>query len=300
MMLQIGVGFAPQTLRALQSQPAQGLMLVVMTDDAPQQVTATSMMIDVAAPSPHAGRYPLSLTDLVRGPVCLVPPSIRQADGVLTVEPGLWAYDGARGTATVTRQWMAGGAVADKATGLTFAPVPGATAQDIVLAETVRQNGVETSVLSAAFTLPAAPLPEPATLNVASDATLELVFEGTGQAKVQVIEPEVYAGQYTIATTDLKNGPVWLKAARIEGTAQVGSQLSVLHRGLAAGDGDAGPVTVKGQWQRNGAPIAGATGDTYQVQPADAGRRIAFLETASDSRGARSQLSNEIAIGGTS
>ena len=65
------------------------------------------------------------------------------------------------------------------------------------------------------------------------------------------------------------------------------------------GDGHAAPMFRQGQWQRDGAPIPDATGETYQIQAADAGRRIGFLETATDSHGARRQMSNEIAIGGT-
>lgn len=302
MMLQIGVGFAPQALRTLQSQPAQGLMLMILAGDAPQTVTASSMTIDVAAPSPHAGRYALSLAELVRGPVCLVPPAIRQdgPDGVLTMEPGLWACDGARGAATITHQWLVGGAVVDKATGPAFAPVPGPLAQAVVLAETVRQNGIETSVMSQTVALPAVVRPEPARLDVAPDATMGLVAEGKATARVAVIEPKAYAGEYGIDPAQLEQGPLWLKPARIEGPAQAGGDLVVSHRGLAVGDSASGPLAVTGQWQRNGAPIAGATSATYRVQTADAGRRIGFLETATDRRGTRRQLSNEIAIGGTS
>lgn len=301
MMLQIGVGYAPRTLRVLQTQPSQGLMLVVASDDAPLEVSATSMMIEVAAPSAHAGTYPLSLAELVRGPVCLVPPVIQDLEGALTVEPGLWAYDAAQGAATITRQWLTGGTVVKGATGLSFAPVAGTAAQDIVLAETIRQNGIETSSLSAPFTLPAQAAPEPAAvvLNVTDDAKLALTLDRTSTASVEVIEPQAYAGTYTIATDQLSAGPLWLVAARIEGTAQVGSQLGVACPGLCIGDSDAGPVSVKSQWLRNGAPIPNATTATYQVASADAGCTIAFLETATDRNGTRERLSNQIAIGGT-
>ncbi|MDO5371747.1 hypothetical protein, partial [Paracoccus sp. (in: a-proteobacteria)] len=69
MMLQIGVGYAPRTLRALQTQPAQGLMVMVASDDAAVPVHATARTIEVASPSVHAGRYPLAMADLARGPV---------------------------------------------------------------------------------------------------------------------------------------------------------------------------------------------------------------------------------------
>lgn len=298
MMLQIGLGYGPRALRPLQTQPAQGLFLVVASDNGAVAVKASALTIEVAPPSPHAGTYSLDLADLARGPVCLAPPTIRDAAGVLQGEPGLWAHDAARGAATITRQWLAGGTVVPDATGLSFAPVATDAAQDIVLAETVRQNGAETGSLSAPFTLPA--LPEPARLAVAPDARLALVVDPAGTAEVQIIEPATHAGSYTIPAAALKNGPLWLVPARVTGTAKVGSQLGVLYRGLPVSDAAAGPVSVQGQWQRDDLPIPGATKETYGVAATDAGCRIGFLETATDSHGTRRQLSNEIAIGGTS
>lgn len=305
MMVQIGLGLAPSTLRALPTQqPAQGLTVVVASDDKAVTVSATAMTIQVAPPSTHAGSYPLVLADLARGPVCLVAPAIRASAGTLagtlTVEPGLWAYDAARGATTITRQWRVDGTAVQEATGLTFEPVATDAAQAIVVAETVRQDGVETASLSESFTLPAMTAPEAARLAVTSDARLEIVADSSDTAKVEVTEPAIYAGDYTILAAELKNGPLWLASARIQGSGQVGSQLSVMHRGLYVSDADAGPVALQGQWQRDGAPIPDATAETYDVQAADAGGRIGFLETATDSHGTRPQLSNEIAIGGTS
>lgn len=301
MMVQIGVGLGPRVLRAPQMQPAQGLLVVVASGDRSVTVNATDMTIEVLAPSPHAGRYPLALADLARGPVCLVAPAIRDLDGTLTVEPGLWAHDAALGAATITRQWLIGGAIVADATGLSFTPDAGAVPQDIVLAETVHQNGTGTSSLSAPFILPPHVLPEPvpAMLNVKDDATLELALGSAETATVEVIEPQAHAGRHLIAAAPLAAGPSWLAPARIEGSAQIGSRISLACRGLCIGASDAGPVSVTGQWQRDGIPIPGAIAETYQVQAADAGGRIGFLETATDRHGTRRQSSNEIAIGGS-
>lgn len=298
MMVQIGLGLAPRAPHALQKQPEQGLTLLVASDDASVAVKAVAMTIEVPAPSIHAGSYPLVLADLARGPVCLVAPAIRKAEGRLAVEPGLWAYDASRGRATIARQWLANGAVVENATGLTFAPVAANAAQDIVLVETVRQSGLETSRMSAPFAVPAL-APEPARLNVAGDARVELVLDPAATAKVEIIEPVIHAGTHMISAAPLKNGPLWLTAARIQGTGQVGGQLTIAWRGLHVSDGAAGPVSLQGQWQRDGAPIPGAVAQTYQIQAADAGRRIGFVETAMDRNGATRQASNEIAIGGT-
>ena len=330
MMLQIGVGYAPRTLRALQTQPAQGLMVMVASDDAAVPVHATAMTIEVASPSVHAGRYPLAMADLARGPVCLAPPVIRQVAGMLEAQPGLWAYDASRGPATIVRHWLAGNAVLAGATGLTFQPADQQAGKDIVHGETARQGEVQTGSLSLPFRIPALsepdpvpqpqpepdpvpqpePEPEPETdpkplpdalhLAVTSDATLEVVLGGSSLAEIEIVEPQDYAGRYSLSPALLEGGPVWLVPALIEGSAQVGATLTLKRPGLPIGDAEAGPVTRQGQWHRDGKPIAGAIGDSYLVVATDAGRRIGFGETASDKRGSRQQMSNELAIGAQS
>ncbi|MFC3631265.1 hypothetical protein ACFOM8_17655 [Paracoccus angustae] len=300
MMLKIGVGYAPRAPRALQAQPVQGLLVAVASDNASVPVNPVALTVEVAAPSPHAGSYLLALADLARGPVCLAAPAIRDGDDGLAAEPGLWACDAARGPVVVTRQWLANGTVIADAAGLSFAPAASHAGQDIVHAETAAQGEIRATSLSKALALPIVATPEPARLSVAGDATLGLVVDPAGTAGIEIIEPQIYAGSYTIQAAELKKGPLWLVPARIGGTAQVGASLGVVSRGLPVGDGDAAPMSRQGQWQRDGAPIPDATGETYQIQAADAGRRIGFLETATDSHGARRQMSNEIAIGGTS
>lgn len=88
--------------------------------------------------------------------------------------------------------------------------------------------------------------PEPAWLSVAGDATLGLVADPAGTAQLEIIEPQIYAGSYTIQAAELKKGPLWLVPARIGGTAQAGGSLSVTRRGLPVGDGDAGPLSRQG------------------------------------------------------
>lgn len=320
MMLQIGVGYAPRTLRALQTQPAQGLMVMVASDDAAVPVHATAMTIEVASPSVHAGRYALAMADLARGPVCLAPPVIRQVAGTLQSQPGLWAYDASRGPATIVRHWLAGNAVLAGATGLTFQPAAQQAGKDIVHGETARQGDVQTGSLSLPFRLPALPEPDPVPqpepepepepdpkplpdalqLVVAGDATLEAVLGGSGPTEIEIVEPQDYAGRYSLSPALLASGPVWLVPALIEGSAQLGATLTVKRPGLPIGDAEAGPVTRQGQWHRDGKPIAGATGESYLVVATDAGRRIGFGETASDKRGSRQQMSNELAIGAQS
>jgi hypothetical protein len=274
------------------------------------------MTIEVASPSAHAGSYPLVMADLARGPVCLAPPVIRQVAGTLESQPGLWAYDASRGPATIVRHWLAGNAVLAGATGLTFQPAAQQAGKDIVHGETARQGDVQTGSLSLPFRIPTlsepdpVPQPEPETdpkplpdalqLAVTSDAMLEVILGGSGLAEIEIVEPQDYAGRYSLSPALLEGGPVWLVPALIEGSAQVGATLTVKRPGLPIGDAEAGPVTRQGQWHRDGKPITGAMGDSYLVVATDAGCRIGFGETASDKRGSRQQMSNELAIGAQS
>jgi streptogramin lyase len=61
----------------------------------------------------------------------------------------------------------------------------------------------------------------------------------------------------------------------ISGTAQDRRTLTEV-----AGVWDSGAYTITRQWKRNGAAIAGATGGTYQLTPADIGATITVTETA--------------------
>lgn len=62
----------------------------------------------------------------------------------------------------------------------------------------------------------------------------------------------------------------------IGGTAQAGKTLTVSPGGWAPG-----PVTISYQWMRNNAPIAGATGSSYQLQAADYKTQISVVATGS-------------------
>jgi hypothetical protein len=67
---------------------------------------------------------------------------------------------------------------------------------------------------------------------------------------------------------------------RISGVPRPREVLTLQAYGARDPDGDA--VTVNREWLRDGIPIPGATGETYQVADADVGRRISARITASD------------------
>jgi hypothetical protein len=65
-------------------------------------------------------------------------------------------------------------------------------------------------------------------------------------------------------------------APRISGDARVGKRLTVSSGEWADAEG----ATFAYEWRRDGSPIAGATGTTYQVAPADNGHRLSVEVTA--------------------
>lgn len=73
---------------------------------------------------------------------------------------------------------------------------------------------------------------------------------------------------------------VVVKKPVIRGTPKPGKSLTLSPAAWQAAAG-AGPVPTTYQWSRNSKPIAGRTGTSYRVQPADVGARITVVATAS-------------------
>ena len=73
-------------------------------------------------------------------------------------------------------------------------------------------------------------------------------------------------------------GRLSARTPSVSGTARAGSRLQV-----ATGDWGPQPVALRVQWNRNGAPIAGATGSAYTLTEADVARRISVTVTGSKS-----------------
>jgi hypothetical protein len=80
--------------------------------------------------------------------------------------------------------------------------------------------------------------------------------------------------------------PVNQTAPAINGAVQAGQSISCAHGGWL---GDF--LTFAYQWLSNGAPIAGATGPTYVVQPSDVGRALSCRVTATGPYGQASAAS---------
>jgi hypothetical protein len=78
----------------------------------------------------------------------------------------------------------------------------------------------------------------------------------------------------------------------ISGSTSLGSTLTRTSQGVY----NAVPAATitGGQWRRNGTPIAGETGTTYDITLADSGADIDYLETASNVEGSITSDSNDI------
>lgn len=88
-------------------------------------VTAETGQVEITVTSPaaFAGTWTIETSDLLSGPVNLIPPTISGlfAEGeVLTAEPGLWIYDIGSGLPVQGWQWRLGGSDIAGATGMTY------------------------------------------------------------------------------------------------------------------------------------------------------------------------------------
>jgi immune inhibitor A len=91
-------------------------------------------------------------------------------------------------------------------------------------------------------------------------------------AMIQVVSSNESTGKMVVKIG--KRFVAATSAATVTGTAKIGNTLT-----SHAPTWFQGGVTTTKKWLRDGNPIAGATGTTYKVQPADAGHRISVAVT---------------------
>lgn len=281
-----------RVLRQLQAQShsAQAAALILAGDgsDVPAS-RIDGLTVRVAAPSPHAGHYRVSLAALARGPVCLVPPALRDVGGEgaqLVAEAGLWVTDAACGQPVVLGQWLADGAVLDGAVGMALTLDSTHAGRNIAYAETVRQGGFETVGQSATFLSPPAAVAPPAVVAIAAtpDVTLQAGLASDEPVEITVTAPPEYAGEYTLDPADLAAGPVCLVAPGVIGNSVAGSVLTT-SPGLWVHDADAGPLVVSRQWFVGEEPVEDAGVLTHTR--ATIGTAPRYVETATDASGSR-------------
>lgn len=126
-----------------------------------------------------------------------------------------------------------------------------------------------------------------------ADGTIEATVDES-TLTVTVVEPEEFAGTYTVDSAELESGPVALLPPLISGTGDIGTTISRSRPGLWLFTGTAPLVAM--QWMRATFEVPGAVASEYLVSGADAAATLSLRETVTDANGARSSASNGIAI----
>jgi hypothetical protein len=136
--------------------------------------------------------------------------------------------------------------------------------------------------------------PRPCPLDASGEVQLDTASLHDG-AHVVRVSVEDAAGNVDVVgerTVTTHNAPIATRAPALGGTARVGTQLSVDDGGW-----DGAPTAFDARWLRcdadgtDCAGIAGASGSTYTLAPADAYRRVVAEVTAANASGAASAQS---------
>ena len=224
-------------------------------------------------------------------PVALDDPlSVLKDSGPVTVNVLSNDYDPEGGALTLVSAWAAlGTAVAETDNTVTYTPPVGVSGADTVVYEIADdQDQRRTAQINVTISEPEL------TITTLPDNTLVVNAE-TGVVDITVTEPQVFAGTYQVATSDLLGGPVNLVPPTLQGVFATGQVLTAAD-GLWVYDTTAGPVVQSLQWRRGGVDIAGETGPSYTVQAGDSGPGISVIETLTDAFGQRSAQSPALGV----
>lgn len=321
-MMQFSMGLTAHRMRRSRPRPVHEVLLLTAEGGTLATARGTDVVqLEAGGNSAHAGIYEVRVADLAQGPLCLVAPSIQDADGTvsnLTATGGLWACDAGLGAPELAGYWLADDSPIAGETEASLTVTTALAGMVLRYGETLAQAGLEGVALSQAIAVPVAettpepepepeptpepepeptPEPQPDTIQLvaAPDATLLAVPASGDPVTITVSAPELYAGSYSVVPGDLAAGPVCLVPPAISGLGLAGEILTAVP-GLWVNDATAGAMTLAGEWQADGTPIAGATATTYQVQLSDQGKSLAYVETRQDANGSRSRGSNPIAV----
>ena len=126
---------------------------------------------------------------------------------------------------------------------------------------------------------------------VGSTAVLSLVTDDFDLTQARTAPVDLGALPTAGSTSGL---PAVTVAPAIQGTAQVGNQLSV-----STGTWTNSPTGYQYQVVRDGADVAGSTSNTYLLTSADSGKTIAWRVTARNAQGSTTAYSNAVNISST-
>lgn len=134
---------------------------------------------------------------------------------------------------------------------------------------------------------------------IATGAQYTLVAADAGRSITCVVTASNAGGSATATSGAVSpptppapvTAPVNTERPGIQGTTVVGNTLS-----CTPGAWTGSPTSFAFSWRRDGGAIAGATGNTYALVAADAGRTITCTSTASNSAGATTAVSDGVAV----
>ena len=179
-----------------------------------------SLILNVTAPARLAGDYPVAVAALSRGPLCLVPPILRDADGsatLLLAEGGLWACNAALGEAAITARWLLDGQEIANQGGARLEPGPDHAGRTISYSETADQPGRTAIAVSPGLAVPPGLPPQAETVISALAAPAETRTAG-GDRIGGIAEIAIYRD---IANYAASNGAtIGSVAVEVNGTAR--------------------------------------------------------------------------------
>ena len=273
-----------------------------------------------AANSGGSAASGFSLTVRPSLPAVLAAPALSGSGRIgapVTLSPGNWS-----GAPDLAFQWLAGGAAIAGATGTSYTPVAADDRKQLAVRVTATNAGGSAEALTPGLgvtrTPPAAvaPLGDVATYRGAAALVLDAAraFSGEGLAfavagagatvqaatgRVTVPTAAVLAGAAVTVTATNSGGeaatgfratvtaapapvlPFLLTVPLLAGSARIGSTLTA---GTGTWGGYPAPTAPR-QWLRDGVAIAGASGASYRLAPADDGRAICCRVTARNAVG---------------
>jgi hypothetical protein len=119
-----------------------------------------TLTVRVVEPAEDAGDYVLKTADLASGPVNLAPPRVAgtaEAGAILSVNPGLWAFDDADAPLALARQWVRGADPIAGAAGASYTVAAADAGQSLRVVETGSTSRGGRAATSAGVPVPAAP-----------------------------------------------------------------------------------------------------------------------------------------------
>ncbi|MEJ6396225.1 hypothetical protein V8J82_23425 [Gymnodinialimonas sp. 2305UL16-5] len=287
-------GAGDQTYNLTNAEAGDQVRLVeIATQTGRPSRTAPSAPVTVAEIAPPAGPPTLVQAPLVSGdPI--------EATALVADTSDTWRYDDAPATVTERAYRLrVGGSIVGGPQSAPSLTIPNTTGSQPFAYE-MRVTVAEGSGAQSDWTEIRSGIVQDA-LELSPTGDGEVVFNfATGLVEVTIVAPTLYAGTYMFNADDLATGPVNLVPPIIvdDGSPTEGETVTMT-RGLWIYDAELPIDAVETRWQRDGADIANATGNSYTLTSADLGTDLNVVETVGQpTTGARSVASPGVSVPG--